>query len=88
MAGSKYFAAEVSPPLWVNLNGSMKSILIISLLLSFPFFINYAIGFGLYHWHHRHTKKPQLPPEYPSFIPFINILFLAFDGKNFLERIT
>lgn len=79
------------PPLLLTLDPSTRKVLGIGLLIIFPFLVNYIVAWAQYHWQQIHKdseKRPQLPPAYPTLIPFSNLLCLAFDPIKSLERIT
>lgn len=63
------------------------SITIIVFLL--PLILNYALQWIVYHWQHRKLRNRQIPPQYPSFIPYIgSFLSFVWDGERFLHRAT
>ncbi|KAF2837384.1 cytochrome P450 [Patellaria atrata CBS 101060] len=74
---------------WLDLNDNVRAILGIGCLILIPIIMNYAIAWAMYHWQHWNVDEQQIPPEYPSFIPYIgNIIPFIFDGKNFVQRVT
>jgi hypothetical protein len=87
----KGLGTEILPPLWITLDPTTRKFVGIGLLFLFPFVINYVVAWCQYHWQHIHKdseKRTQLPPTYPAFIPFSNLLALALDPVKTLEKIT
>jgi hypothetical protein len=61
----------------------------LALLLSAPFLFNYAFGWVIYHWQHKRVKDCQLPPEYPTLIPYVGgLASLLLDGQKYLTAVT
>lgn len=59
------------------------------LLSVVPIIFNYAFAWVAYHWQHRNVNERQIPPGYPSFIPYLgSFLSLVWNGEQFLRRAT
>lgn len=65
-------------------------VLAIIIIVFLPLLIlNYALQWIVYHWQHRKLRNQQIPPQYPSFIPYIgSFLSFVLDGEKFLQRAT
>jgi hypothetical protein len=63
--------------------------MVICLLFLIPFIFNYTFSWVAYHWQHMRIKDCQLPPEYPTFVPYLGGLIpLLVYGEDFLTRAT
>ncbi|KUJ19330.1 cytochrome P450 [Mollisia scopiformis] len=54
-----------------------------------PFLFNYAVAWIMYYWGHWWEHDTQIPPEYPSFFPYLgSAIPFILDNQNFLKRAT
>jgi hypothetical protein len=90
-----YDKALVIPPfkphevLPVSLFHTIRPVFVVGAALLLPFIFNYAFAWATYHWQHKATGNHRLPPEYPTFIPYLGGLVpLLIDGQGFLNRAT
>jgi hypothetical protein len=84
-----YDPLEGSSRKWLQENGNLRTTIGLVLIFLIPFFFNYAVAWIMYHWQHWKVEEKQIPPEYPSFIPYLgSIIPLLLNGQNFLQHAT
>ncbi|KAF2805344.1 cytochrome P450 [Mytilinidion resinicola] len=58
-------------------------------IFSIPLCFNYAFAWTMYHWQHLRVHERQIPPVYPSFLPYLgSVIELAINGQTYLKRAT
>lgn len=68
---------------------NLKISIMLGVLFLIPFLFNYGLAWVMYYWEYQKVKESQIPPEYPSFIPYLGaaIPFIT-DNRTFLKRVT
>ncbi|KAF2119899.1 cytochrome P450 [Lophiotrema nucula] len=77
------------PVLWYIQIEDLPKVLVVGLIIALAFVFNYSISVFMYHRQHLRTNEQQLPPRYPTLIPWLGsaIPFLL-DNANFLKTAT
>lgn len=90
LSGKKFSFRPIENAAWFPLPDSVEATTVSLLALTFfPLIFSYILSWALYHWNRRYGKPGQLPPRYPSFIPWIGgAVTILFDGQSFLDRAT
>jgi hypothetical protein len=74
---------------WPDQGENSRKVFFVGLIIMLPLVVKYAVSLFMYHQQHLHRTEHQLPPEYPSFIPWLGsaIPFLL-DNAAFLRLAT
>ncbi|KAJ8070584.1 hypothetical protein OCU04_000957 [Sclerotinia nivalis] len=76
-----------------TLNKDRRTLPVLGMIILFQILINYALATFEWHMINRLRKgdsgKGQLPPQYPSLIPYLgNPLSFIWDNANFIRHVT